>query len=620
MVFASRFTIARAAAGLPLLAGLLVLPSCVRFDPARPDVVLILVDTLRADHLGVYGYRRPTSPRIDRLAAGGAVFDQAWAAAPWTLPSTMSIFTGRFPSAHRVESQDIHLPHEIPTLTESLHARGWRTGGFASHVYTSRLYGFDRGFQTYDDFGMSSPDYVHEKGLEPDAERVTGAALDWLRRQGKEPVFLFVHYFDPHWPYAAPGGDRDVFPSAYAGPLEADYDALSKFIDTSIPIPDGYLEFLVNRYDGEILHTDRQIGRLLDGFAAAGRAGRTWVLLTADHGEEFRDHGSMGHGRRLYEEIIRVPLIVSRVATGKVPDAGPARVAVPVSGIDLLPTILDLADAGEPPAGASGRSLVPLLPGSLRALVPDAIPGTAAAAGDAVTGRRAGPDPFRPLVSETSRLNAFRKAVREGPMKLIRSMDDNSWELYDLAADPLERHELAEARPDDTRRLAQTMFATVDFLSGGWNLRWNGDGRRHRFEGVVRTKGSFRTVVPLFQERGRYRLEHSDTLFFVDDGQEGESGLMFTTAPYEAPVEFRLSVDGRPSPERIFLGGRRVQPPHVPFTLGGDPDSEAAYERPAHQPGRDLGFYLWRIPLAPRDEVVLDEEIRARLKSLGYID
>jgi arylsulfatase A-like enzyme len=601
----------RAGRALLVLAAILTAASgagCRRFDPQRRDIVLIVVDTLRPDHLGAYGYARPTSPRIDRLAAGGVRFDNAWAAAPWTLPSVMSVMTGRYPSDHRVENDGLRLAASIPTLAETFRAAGYATGGFAAHVYVSRLYGFERGFDVFEDFGLSQPGYRLEAGLEPDAARVTGAALDWLRARRGEPVFLFVHYFDPHWPYAAPGEDRDAFPAAYRGPLGADYDSLSKFIDPDTPIPDDYRDFLIGRYDGEIRHTDRQIGRLLDGVAAAGRGGRAWVVLTSDHGEEFKEHRSMGHGRQLYEESIRVPLIVARAAAGtngspagSTPAAaapGGRRVAVPAGAIDLFPTLLDLAGAGTRPEGLRGRSLAPF-----------------------VTGAGEAPDARRALVSETIRLNAYRKAVRQGPLKLIRFMDDNAWALYDLDADPGETRDLSETRPEDGRRLAQALFAEVDVLSGGWNLRWDGGGRRHRFEGRITTDGVFRTIVPLFKERGRYALRGGKVLTFADDGRDGASGLSFTTAPYEARVEFRLLVDGRPRPERVLLGGEQATPRSMPFTLAGDPGSEAAFERPARPGGAGPVFLLWRNrPASAEQEVVLDDEIRARLKSLGYVD
>jgi arylsulfatase A-like enzyme len=594
-----------------------------RYDPARPDVILIVVDTLRADHLGAYGYPRPTSPRIDAFAAAGVVFDAAWSAAPWTLPSIMSIMTSRYPSNHRVENDGLKLAADVPLLAETLRARGYATGAFVSHVYVSAIFGFGRGFETFEDFGLSRPGYRLEAGLEPRADAVTDGALRWLKAQRGRPAFLFVHYFDPHWPYDPPAVYRERFPSRYAGPLDATFDSISKFQDPLVDIPADYRQFLIDRYDGEVAFTDAQIGRLLDGASAAGRAERAWVVLTGDHGEEFKDHGSMGHGRQVYEESIRVPLVVGRLrAAGPATAGGPAgagggptgssvatgrHVTTPVSGIDLFPTIAALTGAA-PPAGLQGRSLVDLI-----------------AVGAGTTGGSdsagAGPPPDRPLVSETVRLNAYRKAIRRDALKMIHSTGEERLELYDLAADPLERRDLSAQRPQDCRALTRALFAEVDMLSGGWNLRWSGDGRPHRFQGEIKTTGIFRSLFPVARGGVKHMVQGGSTLVFDDDRQSGENGLTFTTAPYEAQVEFYLLVDGRPLVDKVFLGEKGTRPRALPFTLAGEPPSAAAFARPAHAAGGDLGYYLWRIrPAAPDQEVILDDEIRERLRSLGYVN
>jgi arylsulfatase A-like enzyme len=511
----------------------------------------------------------------------------------------MSMMTSRLPSSHRVENDGLKLGADVPTLAETMKRAGYSTGAFVSHVYVSSIFGFDRGFETFEDFGVSRPSYRPEARMEPAADRVTDAALAWLKHQGRRPLFLFVHYFDAHWPYEPPERFRALFPDDYHGPLDATYDSISKFQDTHVSLPDDYRRFLIDRYDGEIRFVDEQIGRLLDGLTASGRGPRAFVVLTADHGEEFKDHGSIGHGRRLYEEVVRVPLVMGRLAPAAAP---PSRVTVPVSGIDLLPTIAEVAGAAPPP-GAQGASLLPLL------RVPTAGAATST------------PPPDRPLVSETIRLNAHLKAIRRGPLKLIQSMDENRAELYDLLADPGERDDLSEKRREDRRALVRTLFSQVDFLSGGWNLRWSADGRKHRFQGRVRTQGIFRSVVPLFRERGKYILDSPGTLDFTDAGQQGASGLSFTVAPEESQVEFYLLIDGRPLLDHIFLGGSESNPRVMPFALEGRPALDAAYTKPPQADGGRLGYFIWHLrPAGPEQSVVLDDEIRERLKSLGYIN
>jgi arylsulfatase A-like enzyme len=600
-----------------LVASFLLQTACSPrgFNADHEDIVLIVVDTLRADHLGAYGYGRDTSPRIDRFARQGTLFENAWSAAPWTLPSVMSIMTSRYPSNHRVENDGLKLSARIVPVAEALQNEGFTTGAFVSHVYVAGPFGFARGFGTFEDFGVSRPGYRLEAGLEPTADRVTDAALSWIGRQGRAPVFLFVHYFDPHWPYAPPNEYRERFPSAYGGPLDAAYDSISKFQDQRVPIPEDYRRFLVDRYDGEIRFVDDQIGRLMDGILASGRGARAWILLTADHGEEFKDHGSMGHGRWLYEESIRVPLVIGRAAPAAAP-TGPGapasgtarRVTWPVSGIDLYPTILDLAGL-RPQAGLQGVTLVDQLR-----------PGRAARAAMGA-GHTRPPSNDRPLVSETVRLNAYRKAVRIGALKMIQFMDENRSELYDLEVDPLERQDLSGGRPEDRRRLARVLFTQVDVLSGGWNMRWSSDGRKRRYQGRLRTSGIFRTVVPLSRDSPTYVITHGDTLTFDDAVQAEAGGLAFTTAPSEASVEFDLRIDGKPLPGSVSLGGNGDRPPTMPFTLAGLPPTEAAFVKPSFREGSDVGFYIWRLrPAEPDQEIILDDEIRERLRSLGYVD
>jgi len=591
----------RVALGAAALLVMCVACAGPAFDDTRPDMVLIVVDTLRADHLGAYGYRRETSPAIDGLAARGTLFEASWGAAPWTLPSIMSIMTSRYPSGHRVENDGLRLDTGIPTLAQTFEAGGYATGAFVSHIYVTETFGFGRGFQHFDDFDLGDPEYRLEAGLEPDATRVTDAALEWLAEQGDEPVFLFVHFFDPHWPYEPPDEFRAMFPSDYRGDLDAGYDSISRYQDRNIDMPEDYRSFLVDRYDGEIRYVDREIARLLEGLRETGRSDRSWITVTSDHGEEFKEHGSVGHGRNLYEEVIHVPLVIAGPASGA-ESRGGRRIATPVSGIDLFPTLIDLAGFERRPPGLEGISLAPVLRRS--------------GAGAAPT--EAGPGI---VISETVRLNTYQKALRRGERKLIQFMGQNRCELYDLDLDPGEQNDLADAQPEECRELLRELYARVDVFSGAWNLTWSSDGSEHRFQGQIRTSGIFRSIVPLFPDQGKYVFERGNTLSFTDAGQAGDSGFSFTTVPYDAEVTFYLMIDGEPSPQSISLGARRSRPRGLPFTLEGAPSSELAFERPIYEPGQEVGFFLWRTrPASPGQAITLDEGIRERLESLGYVD
>ena len=322
---------------LPLLSLVLLLAGC---SPGaaeltkRPNVLLITIDTLRRDHLGTYGYPRPTSPHLDAFAKGSVVFEDAQSQAPWTLPSLASLMTGLETSAHGCRTFHDALAPSYDTLAERLFAAGYDTAAVASHVFLGRDYGLDQGFVHFDDElvlemtrsdeVISSPK-VTQKGL--DFFTAKAAARD-AHADEKRPWLLWLHYFDPH---------ADYLP----------HPGVSQHFGTQRPL---------DLYDGEIAFTDQAIGRLLDGLTAAGFREDTVVVFTADHGEEFGDHGRAGHGHSLYHEQLDVPLIV------RVPGVEARRVGGMVRSIDVANTLLELAQL-TPLDESAGLSLLPLLHG-----------------------------------------------------------------------------------------------------------------------------------------------------------------------------------------------------------------------------------------------------------------
>jgi arylsulfatase A-like enzyme len=279
------------------------------------NLLFVVVDTLRADHLGVYGHPRPTSPQLDRFAREAAVFEQAHSHSPWTMPSVASMFTSLEPKDHGIANWKQPLDTRLLTLAEHLKAHGYRTEGYVSHGVLSRLYQFDQGFDVYD----SS---VVDGRLPRDvttAREVTELAIAALRRPLREPFFLWVHYFDPHDAYLAHAGlDFGTQP--------------------------------VDRYDSEIAWTDRQLGRLLDALRESGRLERTIVVVLADHGEGFGAHRQLYHTSTLFQELLHVPLIV------RVPGFPPQRVPDVVAESDVAPTLLALLGLPVPPE-FRGRAL-----------------------------------------------------------------------------------------------------------------------------------------------------------------------------------------------------------------------------------------------------------------------
>ena len=368
---------------------------------ARPNVVLISIDTLRADHLSCYGYARTTSPHIDRLAEQGALFERAWSTTSWTLPAHLSMLTGEHISAHGVCDDRLWDvvgkpggPPQLPLcgtfLPELLRAVGYRTAGFYSWKYLEPRFGFGPGFEVWERIGhsvYSHPEHAPRfealrqagdkaaleawRAREPklfDDQRPTSgetvdAALAWLekvvdapRSAEREPFFLFLHLFDVHDAYKPPPPfDTRFTDPAYRGPITGDQVSSPK----SLVVPGmaaADLEHLKALYDGEIAWVDTQVQRVLDALAARGMEDDTLVILTSDHGEEFFEHGQKTHRVQLHPESLRVPLVMR----------WPARIApkTRVSGnaglVDLVPTLCELLDL-RVPKDVSGTSLAEAL-------------------------------------------------------------------------------------------------------------------------------------------------------------------------------------------------------------------------------------------------------------------
>jgi arylsulfatase A-like enzyme len=318
------------------------------------NVLLISIDSLRADRLGSYGNDRSTSPTLDRLAREGARFARAMSTTSWTLPAHMSLLTGRYVLSHGVVDQTDRLSAAVPTLTESLHQSGLTTAGIVSMLFLGTQYGFSRGFDVYDDHTIPS---VTEYGALHDepASVLTDLATTWLRTQGERRFFLFLHFWDVHYDYVPPAPYDSMFDPDYTGRLTGTNFLSNPDVKSSMPRRD--LEHIMALYDGEIRWVDDQIARLLAVLDEIGVSDTTAVIVTADHGDEFFEHGGKGHRRTLYREVVHIPLIM------RVPGYDPGRVVdAPVSLVDVMPTVLELTGAAMPP-GMDGVSLVPTLAG-----------------------------------------------------------------------------------------------------------------------------------------------------------------------------------------------------------------------------------------------------------------
>ena len=377
----------------------------------RRNLILLSVDTLRADHLSAYGYARDTSPFLaQRFAKGGVVFEQLVAAATITTPSHASIFTGLQPAAHgTTDGMKVIAPH-IPTLPEWIRAAKLDTAGVTEDGWLGIRAGFGRGFDVYQE--NKSPDIMSPKGQ---VDVTFAKAAEWLARNRDKRFFLFLHTFQVHSPYAPPERYRDLFP---------------------VPAPDTRASHEVWRddYDREIRCVDDELRGLFARLAELGLDEHTVFVATADHGEAFLEHGFVEHGARLHDEVVHVPLLVAGpgIAPGR-------RIAAPVGHVDLLPTILELLGIPRPP-WLEGQSLAGVVEGR---------------EDESALARR-------PHFSETRTklaMMAERRPVdfpvpafmvRVGSRKLARYPDGAGgfrYELYDLASDPGEHHDLLPGDP-----------------------------------------------------------------------------------------------------------------------------------------------------------------------------
>lgn len=327
---------------------------CSRFwleDP--PNIVLITMDTTRADHCSVHGYERDTTPNLRRLAEQGTRFDSAYSPTSTTASSHATIFTGLYPLTHRVLKNGIRLSDDFATLAERLQGEGYQTAAVVGSFAMAGKFGFAQGFSSYDDRFLRDQSTFEvtqwqghpvEEGFDRRADSTSRHAIEWLREKwdGQRPFFLFVHFFDPHFPYDPPERfetQLDLQPSEFEDAKQA------------------RLHEKIAKYDAEIAFTDFEIGKILDVLREKDLEEHTIVIVTGDHGEGLMDHGYLMHAVHIYEEQVRVPFLIrwpGTIAAGRVIDA-------PLEMVDLAPTLLGLIDRLPRDAEFPGRNLARVL-------------------------------------------------------------------------------------------------------------------------------------------------------------------------------------------------------------------------------------------------------------------
>ena len=407
---------------LPILI-LLFVSSCNLTSERRdPNVLLIVIDTLRADHLGCYGYEKTTSPNIDKFSKTGVQFQNVYCQMPTTGPSHASIFTSRYPRNHGVLKNGWILSDTFQTIAEILKSNGYTTSAIISSFVLSSQFGYSQGFDNYDEaFPKGSSTYRGkfwegrklEGEFDQRADIATRKAINWMRQNSTGKFFLWVHYFDPHSPYDPPQPYVKDF-------LRKDMSPIKK---------------IVAKYDGEIRFVDDEVGKLLNEVESLGLDSNTLIIITSDHGEGLGQHGWMEHGMFLYDEQTRIPLIM------RFPDLIPENrtINTVIESIDIAPSILDMLGLAQE-KGFSGKSFLPTIQGKEPSSLQTAF----------IERRQYKAGKYRNV-----KVRGNKFAVRDKYLKYIWAPEEGTNELYKLDKDIKELYNVAQESPHIADKLEQ---------------------------------------------------------------------------------------------------------------------------------------------------------------------
>ncbi|HXB71659.1 MAG TPA: sulfatase-like hydrolase/transferase [Candidatus Acidoferrales bacterium] len=434
-----------------------------RLPKARPNILIYVIDTLRADHTSLYGYKRDTTPFLKKLAATGVVFGDCQAQATWTKPSIASLLTSIYSYTHGIFNDSDTIPKGAATLAEQLRNAGYVTANIAASPWAGKITGLQRGFDYVMEFPVIQRHRTDTVDRATDSAAVNKVVFPWLERHRDEPFFLYAHATDPHAPYRPPAGFEEKFANpAETAEFNRDYASLrdqgqygggtvvsregckKNGID-----PDKFIRRAVDRYDGEVLHNDANLELLVARLKQLGILDNTLIIVVSDHGEEFWDHGWTAHGHSLYQELTHCVFLMWNPKL--LP--GPRRVAEPVQLIDVMPTILDLLKLKAPDI-VQGQSLLPLATGRpFHRRTP------------VVTSRFAHPSAKVNGFVPENRINTF--ALIEANWKLVyrekgKDAGLNRVELYDRRTDRAETNNVAGAHPQDVESMMAELGKWVD--------------------------------------------------------------------------------------------------------------------------------------------------------------
>ncbi len=583
--------------------------------PDKPNVIIFLMDAVRLDHLSLYGYERATTPNIDAFAADATVFTQLVPASSWTRPSVASLWTGVYPETHGAQDSEDIMRGGMPSLARALARQGYETHAIMSNFNCLPEWGFGDDFAFFDFVPPAREDNA-----------VVDQALEIIEHAQDRPCFLYMHLMGPHGPYRPPSPeffsrfqpqDKALTSEAIKALLAQCPDTepfnqirqvlgpeMQKTIagpDAQAPVSiDALRQLCVDLYDGDIAFTDAQFARLVDALKESGRFENTLVIVTADHGEEFWEHGGYRHGRTLHEEQLRIPLAV-RLPQGKA--AGTTRTGL-VNMVDIAPTLLDFLGA-QAEEGFQGTSFLPLL---------------LADEGDSRPG-------YASLYRANSDINL--RVAKTPAWKYVHDVRQQCEYWHDLIADPAEGRPL-EASPENggvLRRHAQnlgTKGATGLYILITCDL-----GQGHRVTGSLNAPG-LGEVELRFPPRFATLSPRADGLDFellmnkqpgLPDDRQDYQALFLVPLGMEDELRATVQLDGRNAQEHeVFLG-----PEREPGALGASIAMRDLVAGPdalnlAHLP-RQFGAYLWYVPAAQQMNMDdLAKDAVDSLEALGYLN
>ncbi len=580
------FTLSGVKEGAPNGIFLLAHPTVVNPLPGTNPhrFILIGVDTLRADHLGCYGYERPTSPNIDKFAADAALFERCISTCPWTFPSFGSMLTGKYPSIAGATTNVKFLGDDESTIAEGLSQLDFATFAVVNSPWVGRMTNMLQGFDTAIEF----PNLRAGKSFDE--------AENWLEAHADEDCFVFIHLMDPHLPYRPKPENLGKFNPGYNGPysemFDMNHDDIERLRAGEIMMSDADKVQVEALYDEALFGLDQDFGKFIESLKADNLYDETMIILTGDHGEEFWEHGGFEHGHQLYDELLHVPLLVH----GREFDAG--RVNGLCSTIDIFPTILQ--SLGFSWDGINGELLQNLI-------------GPTAAS------------QWRHIISEQLYYGVEQKAVTTNQYRYILHTLDDSEELYDITDDPGMHSNVAEDRRSTTRDFRYLLKEYIFKTMGGWHIRFSdlpGNAHGKEYDVTVTAPGGFTQISDHgLQENDSVKVEGDALLIKISFDGSGEKFVAFSTPNEDTELKFDIIIDGEDNNfGLVFLGPDKEmnRSNHLSLKIT---DPRFGLGIPNFRQGKDAGVYIWANSKSLREELTpeIGDEVREELKSLGYL-